>query len=100
MFEIVQKSHEHGVWIGIQSRDKSQIIVYCLYVLLSFPFEVTELDADDAEDNAPPPPSSPAADFPAVTETINPVPKKNVTAKKTAAKSEPQSLNWVNIGIK
>ncbi|XP_061247714.1 DNA topoisomerase 2-alpha isoform X2 [Bos javanicus] len=48
---------------------------------------VTELDADDAEDNAPPPPSSPAADFPAVTETINPVPKKNVTAKKTAAKS-------------
>ncbi|XP_006068686.4 DNA topoisomerase 2-alpha isoform X1 [Bubalus bubalis] len=49
---------------------------------------VTELDADDAEDNAPPPPSSPAADFPAVTETINPVPKKNVTAKKTAAKSQ------------
>ncbi|XP_042112660.1 DNA topoisomerase 2-alpha isoform X3 [Ovis aries] len=48
---------------------------------------VTELDADDAEDNVPPPPSSPAADFPAVTETINPVPKKNVTAKKTAAKS-------------
>ena len=73
--------------------------MYCLYVLLSFPFEVTELDADDAEDNVPPPPSSPAADFPAVTETINPVPKKNVTAKKTAAKSEPQSLNWVNIGI-
>ena len=59
---------------------------------------VTELDADD-EDNVPPPPSSPAADFPAVTETINPVPKKNVTAKKTAAKSEPRSLNWVNIGI-
>lgn len=73
--------------------------MYCLYVLLSFPFEVTELDADDAEDNAPPPPSSPAADFPAVTETINPVPKKNVTAKKTAAKSEPQSLNWVILGL-
>lgn len=52
---------------------------------------VTELDADDAEDNAPPPPSSPAADFPAVTETINPVPKKNVTAKKTAAKSQPST---------
>ncbi|XP_014334365.2 DNA topoisomerase 2-alpha [Bos mutus] len=52
---------------------------------------VTELDADDAEDNAPPPPSSPAADFPAVTETINPVPKKNVTAKKTAAKSQPSA---------
>ncbi|KAI4533552.1 DNA topoisomerase 2-alpha isoform X1 [Ovis canadensis] len=49
---------------------------------------VTELDADDAEDNVPPPPSSPTADFPAVTETINPVPKKNVTAKKTAAKSQ------------
>lgn len=49
---------------------------------------VTELDADVAEDNVPPPPSSPAADFPAVTETINPVPKKNVTAKKTAAKSQ------------
>lgn len=49
---------------------------------------VTELDADDAEDNVPPPPSSPVADFPAVTETINPVPKKNVTAKKTAAKSQ------------
>lgn len=49
---------------------------------------VTELDADDAEDNVPPPPSFPAADFPAVTETINPVPKKNVTAKKTAAKSQ------------
>ncbi|XP_040101362.1 DNA topoisomerase 2-alpha [Oryx dammah] len=49
---------------------------------------VTELDADDAQDNVPPPPSSPAADFPAVTETINPVPKKNVTAKKTAAKSQ------------
>ncbi|XP_052514085.1 DNA topoisomerase 2-alpha [Budorcas taxicolor] len=48
----------------------------------------SELDADDAEDNVPPPPSSPAADFPAVTETINPVPKKNVTAKKTAAKSQ------------
>ncbi|OWK14393.1 hypothetical protein Celaphus_00001287 [Cervus elaphus hippelaphus] len=52
---------------------------------------VTELDADDAEDNVPPPPSSPAADFPAVTETINPVPKKNVTAKKTAAKSQPSA---------
>ncbi|XP_020745770.2 DNA topoisomerase 2-alpha [Odocoileus virginianus] len=52
---------------------------------------VTELDADDAEDNVPPPPSSPAADFPAVTETINPVPKKNVTAKKTAAKSQPST---------
>lgn len=73
--------------------------MYCLYVLFSFPFEVTDLNADDAKDNVPPPPSSPAADFPAVTKTTNPVPKKNVTVKKTAAKSEPQSLRWVNIGI-
>ena len=59
----------------------------------------TELTASLGERlRGPPPPSSPAADFPAVTETINPVPKKNVTAKKTAAKSEPQSLNWVNMG--
>ncbi|XP_010990091.1 DNA topoisomerase 2-alpha [Camelus dromedarius] len=49
---------------------------------------VTDLDADVAEDNVAPSPSSPAADFPAVTETINPVSKKNVTVKKTAAKSQ------------
>ncbi|XP_007465261.1 PREDICTED: DNA topoisomerase 2-alpha [Lipotes vexillifer] len=49
---------------------------------------VTDLNADDAKDNVPPPPSSPAADFPAVTKTINPLPKKNVTVKKTAAKSQ------------
>ncbi|XP_022413801.1 DNA topoisomerase 2-alpha [Delphinapterus leucas] len=49
---------------------------------------VTDLHADDAKGNAPPPPSAPAADFPAVTKTINPVPKKNVTVKKTAAKSQ------------
>ncbi|XP_026950139.1 DNA topoisomerase 2-alpha isoform X1 [Sagmatias obliquidens] len=49
---------------------------------------VTDLNADDAKDNVPPPPSSPAADFPAVTKTTNPVPKKNVTVKKTAAKSQ------------
>ncbi|XP_065752579.1 DNA topoisomerase 2-alpha [Phocoena phocoena] len=49
---------------------------------------VTDLNADDAKDNVPPPPSSPATDFPAVTKTINPVPKKNVTVKKTAAKSQ------------
>ncbi|CAN0108062.1 unnamed protein product [Rangifer tarandus platyrhynchus] len=74
--------------IQTSPKDKAQIFIYCLYVLLSFPIEVTELDA---EDNVPPPPSSPAADFPAVTETINPVPKKNVTAKKTAAKSQPSA---------
>ncbi|XP_058902464.1 DNA topoisomerase 2-alpha [Kogia breviceps] len=49
---------------------------------------VTDLNADDAKDNVPPPPSSPAADFPALTKTINPVPKKNVTVKKTEAKSQ------------
>ncbi|TEA40141.1 hypothetical protein DBR06_SOUSAS8210070, partial [Sousa chinensis] len=49
---------------------------------------VTDLNADDAKDNVPPPSSSPAADFPAVTKTTNPVPKKNVTVKKTAAKSQ------------
>ncbi|XP_024601333.1 DNA topoisomerase 2-alpha [Neophocaena asiaeorientalis asiaeorientalis] len=49
---------------------------------------VTDLNADDAKDSVPPPPSSPATDFPAVTKTINPVPKKNVTVKKTAAKSQ------------
>ncbi|XP_032472998.1 DNA topoisomerase 2-alpha [Phocoena sinus] len=49
---------------------------------------VTDLNADDAKDNVPPPPSSPATDFPAVTKTISPVPKKNVTVKKTAAKSQ------------
>ncbi|XP_059936782.1 DNA topoisomerase 2-alpha [Mesoplodon densirostris] len=52
---------------------------------------VTDLNADDAKDNVPPPPSSPTADFPAVTKTINPVPKKNVTVKKTAAKSQPST---------
>lgn len=49
---------------------------------------VSDFDADDAKDNVPPSPSSPVADFPAVTETIKPVSKKNVTVKKTAAKSQ------------
>ncbi|EPY78107.1 hypothetical protein CB1_001119003 [Camelus ferus] len=60
---------------------------------------VTDLDADVAEDNVAPSPSSPAADFPAVTETINPVSKKNVTVKKTAAKTfsnENKSLDLYN----
>uniref|UniRef100_A0A8D1L7W4 DNA topoisomerase 2 n=2 Tax=Sus scrofa TaxID=9823 RepID=A0A8D1L7W4_PIG len=48
----------------------------------------SDFDADDAKDNVPPSPSSPVADFPAVTETIKPVSKKNVTVKKTAAKSQ------------
>ncbi|XP_047614171.1 DNA topoisomerase 2-alpha [Phacochoerus africanus] len=49
---------------------------------------VSDFDTDDAKDNVPPSPSSPVADFPAVTETIKPVSKKNVTVKKTAAKSQ------------
>ncbi|XP_036889284.1 DNA topoisomerase 2-alpha [Sturnira hondurensis] len=46
------------------------------------------LDLDDAKDNAPPPPSSPVADFPAETKTTNPVSKKRVTVKKITAKSQ------------
>ncbi|XP_045693149.1 DNA topoisomerase 2-alpha [Phyllostomus hastatus] len=49
---------------------------------------VLDLDVDDAKDNAPPPPSSPAADFPAETKTTNPVSKKRVTVKKITAKSQ------------
>lgn len=72
----------------------------CLYVLFSFPFEVMDLDTDDAKDSVPLSPGSPAADFSAETEIINPVSKKKVAVKKIAAKSEPQSLRWVNIKIK
>ncbi|XP_054449793.1 DNA topoisomerase 2-alpha [Pteronotus mesoamericanus] len=43
---------------------------------------------DDAKDNAPAPPSSPVADFPAETKIINPVSKKRVAVKKTTAKSQ------------
>ncbi|KAM5308316.1 DNA topoisomerase 2-alpha [Glossophaga mutica] len=49
---------------------------------------VLDLDVDDAKDNAPPPPSSPAADFPAETKTTNRVSKKRVTVKKITAKSQ------------
>ncbi|XP_028375124.1 DNA topoisomerase 2-alpha isoform X1 [Phyllostomus discolor] len=49
---------------------------------------VLDLDVDDAKDNAPPPPSSPVADFPAETKTTNPVSKKRVTVKKVTAKSQ------------
>ncbi|XP_028375125.1 DNA topoisomerase 2-alpha isoform X2 [Phyllostomus discolor] len=48
----------------------------------------SDLDVDDAKDNAPPPPSSPVADFPAETKTTNPVSKKRVTVKKVTAKSQ------------
>ncbi|XP_024428852.1 DNA topoisomerase 2-alpha [Desmodus rotundus] len=45
-------------------------------------------DLDDAKDNAPPPPSSSAADFPAETKITNPVSKKRVTVKKITTKSQ------------
>ncbi|KAM5212626.1 DNA topoisomerase 2-alpha [Hipposideros larvatus] len=47
-----------------------------------------DLDADDAKDDVPLSPSSSAADFPAETEIINPVSKKNVAVKKRAAKGQ------------
>ncbi|VCX40920.1 unnamed protein product [Gulo gulo] len=49
---------------------------------------VMDVDADDAKDSVPLPPGSPAADFSTETEIINPVPKKKVVVKKTAAKSQ------------
>ncbi|XP_037664642.1 DNA topoisomerase 2-alpha [Choloepus didactylus] len=49
---------------------------------------VMDLDTDDAKDNVPLSSSSPPADLPAETEVINPVSKKGVTVKKTAAKSQ------------
>lgn len=59
-----------------------------------------DVDADDAKDSVPLPPGSAAADFSTETEIINPVPKKKVVVKKTAAKSELRFLTWVNIRIK
>ncbi|XP_077921832.1 DNA topoisomerase 2-alpha [Halichoerus grypus] len=49
---------------------------------------VMDLDADEAKDSAPLPAGSPAADFSADTEILNPVSKKKVAVKKTAAKSQ------------
>lgn len=83
--------------MGIQSR--KQILLCCLCVLFSFPFEVMDLDADDAKDSVPLSPGS-TADFLAETEIVNPLPKKKVAVKKIAPKSELQSFRWVNIGIK
>ena len=71
----------------------------CLNVLFSFPFEIIDLEADDAKDSVPLSSSPPATHFPDETEITNPVPKKNVTVKKTAAKSKPKSLRWVNVAI-
>ncbi|XP_007531101.1 DNA topoisomerase 2-alpha [Erinaceus europaeus] len=48
----------------------------------------SDLDTDDAKINVPLSSSPPATDNPAETEIIKPVPKKNVTVKKTAAKSQ------------
>lgn len=84
--------------MGTQRR--KWIFVCCLYVLFSFPFEVMDLDAGGAKDSVPPSLDSPAADFSAETEIINPVSKKKVAVKKTAAKSEPQSFKRVNVRIK
>ncbi|XP_032285113.1 DNA topoisomerase 2-alpha [Phoca vitulina] len=49
---------------------------------------VMDLDAAEAKDSAPLPAGSPAADFSADTEILNPVSKKKVAVKKTAAKSQ------------
>ncbi|XP_030151463.1 DNA topoisomerase 2-alpha [Lynx canadensis] len=49
---------------------------------------VMDLDAGGAKDSVPPSLDSPAADFSAETEIINPVSKKKVAVKKTAAKSQ------------
>uniref|UniRef100_G1QMW9 DNA topoisomerase 2 n=1 Tax=Nomascus leucogenys TaxID=61853 RepID=G1QMW9_NOMLE len=49
---------------------------------------MSDLEADDAKDSVPLSSSPPATHFPDETEITNPVPKKNVTAKKTAAKSQ------------
>ncbi|XP_036124257.1 DNA topoisomerase 2-alpha [Molossus molossus] len=53
---------------------------------------VIDVDVDDAKDeakdNVPLSLSSPAADFPVEIEIVNPAPKKKVTVKKTAAKSQ------------
>lgn len=81
-----------------EGQSNKWIFLCSFYVLFSFSFEVIDLDSDDAKDNVLSP-NSPAADFPAETEIINPVSKKNVTVKKTA-KGEPKSQRWVNnIGI-
>lgn len=49
---------------------------------------MSDIEADDAKDSVPLSSSPPAAHFPNETEITNPVPKKNVTVKKTAAKSQ------------
>lgn len=63
----------------------------------SFPLEELEVAGLGADDAGVDPADSPAARFPAETKTLNPVSKKDV--KKTAAKSEPKSLRWVNTRI-
>lgn len=49
---------------------------------------MSDLEADDAKDSVPLSSSPPATHFPSETEITNTVPKKNVTVKKTAAKSQ------------
>ncbi|KAF0874172.1 TOP2A topoisomerase, partial [Crocuta crocuta] len=52
---------------------------------------VMDLDADGAKDTVPLSLGSPAANFSAETEITNPVSKKKVVVKKTAAKSQPST---------
>lgn len=49
---------------------------------------IVDLEVDDAKNSVPVSSSLPATDSPAETEIINPASKKNVTVKKTAAKSQ------------
>ncbi|XP_012307448.2 DNA topoisomerase 2-alpha [Aotus nancymaae] len=49
---------------------------------------MSDLEGDDAKDSVPLSSSPPATHFPDETEITNPVPKKNVTMKKTTAKSQ------------
>lgn len=97
VLNILEKSQ---TWYLNGNSDQEWIFMCCLSVLFSFPFEVMDLDADGAKDTVPLSLGSPAANFSAETEITNPISKKKVVVKKTAAKSEPQSFRWVNVGVK
>ncbi|KAL0597809.1 DNA topoisomerase 2-alpha [Plecturocebus cupreus] len=49
---------------------------------------MSDLEGDDAKDSVPLSSSPPATHFPDETEITNPIPKKHMTVKKTAAKSQ------------
>lgn len=99
VLNIPKKSQSWCLKNSYEGQNSKGIYMRHLVYYFHFSYEVMDLDADDAKDSVPLSPSSPAADSPAKTEIINPVSKKNVTVKKTAAKGEPKSLRWVNIGI-